>query len=481
MVAPFTVASPAVNYPPALSKNHAFSHDPIRRHASSQLGYHYIAMVEFVNGTTVDIPAGHTDFVPTSPPSPARVPVTWNVTFTEDKPQEVDLPSAKKESANMQRCLPEELRSVFVAEVTLYEGNSIRPGMCNFLFCSMHEPDHLAVLGQMLRGKVTVHATPGSTTMSDLEITLMTTTDHHWATAQATTGGDDEFGLFSRRLGRHSTGRSVNDSYIHAHLFKEKDDDSEYSRLLFSDMYPSHHSRLTATKPYFDFEIQVPQTVVPDFSAFYGSVENFLGLQLKVSYSRDAEICIRGVDACGIDAVDDESTADDLEKTEDGLWDPYTRVGQPPIAQTNWARILFLTGQVRINVLGDMSTQRVDHYLKSGLPSPVILASQEDIVFPPAHPVTIVEPIANTSARLMDPEGTFDPFQSSLNSHNRTRRRLAHKHRFHDPLSRHGWGNYVGLLWKKKVVAMERGILPLEVAQASQDETNGQHSFVVAP
>ncbi|KAJ7696609.1 hypothetical protein B0H17DRAFT_403271 [Mycena rosella] len=418
-------------------------------------------MVEFVNGTTVDIPAGHTDFVPTSPPSPARAPVTWNVTFTEDKPQEVDLPSARKESADKQRCLPEELRSVFVAEVTLYEGNSVRPG-------------------QMLRGKVTVHATPGSTTMSDLEITLMTTTDHHWATAQATTGGDDEFGLFSRRLRRHSTGRSVNDSYIHADLFKEKDDDSEYSHLLFSNMYPSHHSRLTATKPYFDFEIQVPQTAVPDFSAFYGSVENFLGFQLQVSYSRDAEICIRGVNAYGIDAVDDESTADDLEKTEEGLWDPHTRVGQPPTAQTNWNSMLFLTGQVRINVLGDMSTQPVEHYLKSGLPSPVILVSQEDIVFPPAHPVTIVEPIANTSARLMDPEGTFDPFQSSLNFHNMTRLRFAHRHQ-RDPLSLHDWGNYVGLLWKKKVVAMERGILSSEVAAASEDETNGQHPFIVAP
>ncbi|KAJ7762714.1 hypothetical protein DFH07DRAFT_956614 [Mycena maculata] len=74
MVTPFIVAAPAVNYPPsvevglrAISGNtdmsgHGLTLDLIRRHAYSQLGYHYIAVVNFTDGRTVDLPAGHTNF-----------------------------------------------------------------------------------------------------------------------------------------------------------------------------------------------------------------------------------------------------------------------------------------------------------------------------------------------------------------------------------------------------------------------------------
>ncbi|KAJ7696425.1 hypothetical protein B0H17DRAFT_1130845 [Mycena rosella] len=80
MVAAFIVASPAVkNYRGGNSQ-------PIRRHAFSQLGYHYIAVVEFMNGTKVELPAGHTTFVTTSPPP--GVPFAWNMTLSENNVQQ---------------------------------------------------------------------------------------------------------------------------------------------------------------------------------------------------------------------------------------------------------------------------------------------------------------------------------------------------------------------------------------------------------
>ncbi|KAJ7698897.1 hypothetical protein B0H17DRAFT_1129452 [Mycena rosella] len=457
MVAAFIVASPAVNYPPAVKNYRGGDSQPIRRHADSHLGYHYVAVVEFTNGTTVELPAGHTTFVPTSPPPPPPpgVPFSWNVTLGENKVhEELDLPQDKKNLADRQRCLPEELRSVFVAEVTLEEGNVVRGG-------------------QMLRGKVTVHATNGSTTMSDIRITFRATTNEHWATAQAVTGGDDKFEPSSQGLGRPV----CVDEY--AYVFKEKDGTTP-SVWRSPSLSPSLQSRLRVAKPYFDFELEVPKSAVPDFSAFYSSVENWLELRLDVLYSQDADICMNGVDGsrCA-DAEDENPTDDAFEKTEEGLWDSHTPVGQA-VEPRNCRRRLYLTGKVRINVLGNISTQSVDHYLKSGLPSPVILLPQADVVFAVAHPATIVEPIANTSARLLSPQGTFDPHQSRLNFYNFTRRAA----RAPGPSSRYNGGSYTGLLWKKKVVAMERGILLSEAAEfeaEAQGEIGGQHAFVVTP
>ncbi|KAJ7116049.1 hypothetical protein C8R44DRAFT_794024 [Mycena epipterygia] len=455
LVTPFIVASPAVNYPPSSKSYRTIdsSITPVRRHAYGGLGYHYIAVVEFTNGTIIDLPAGHTSFVPTSLPPPPQTPFTWNVTLTEDKGCERDLPWYKNQSATKQRCLPEESRSVFVAEVTLEEGNTISKG-------------------QLLKGKVTVHATSGSTTMSHISVSFITSSKYHWAIEQATSAGDENFRNLLCGRARTFGALSVDsvDSGHYPYLFKEKDDDSVFRS---PNQHPSSSGPLTVTKPYFDFKLQVPDTAVPDFSSYYSLGEASLELQLSVLYSQDADICINGVNK--YTNGEDEKTLDDAAKTEEGLWDSYTRVGQAPTSW--WVRSLSLTGQVPIIVLGDISPRPVEHYLKPGLPSPVILASPGDIVFPVAHPATIVEPIANTSARLMR-EGTFDPYQSELHFWNRTWRSSSSN--APDPVRHYKTGNYAGLLWKKKQVAEERGILPSQLTAVPQDENNGQYHFGVS-
>ncbi|KAJ7749019.1 hypothetical protein DFH07DRAFT_829387 [Mycena maculata] len=465
MVTPFIVAAPAVNYPPsvevglrAISGNtamsgHGLTLDLIRRHAYSQLGYHYIAVVNFTDGRMVDLPAGHTNFVPTSAPLQERRPFSWNTTFTvEDGCRNHDnLPQSGERSATMERCLPEELRSVFVAEVTLDEGNVVQRG-------------------QPLKGKVTVHATNGSTTMSEISVSFTMTRIQHWATEQATTGGDDNFSCQSES--RTHGVISIDDSH---YAFRKEDDNSVWTS---SFHYPSCRGPVTPARPYFDFELKVPETTPPDFSSYYSSEETVLGLELSVLYSSDVAVCIDGIDKYA--ALDDElEKSTDSAKTEEGLWDSYTRVGQP-IHTSQWRRTLRLKATVPLVVLGDISARPAEHYLKPGLPSPVILPAQGDVVFPAVHPVTIEEPLANTSARLMRAEGTFDPSNSGIHS--------GHWHMGGrdqpDPSRHYNQGNYAGLLWKKKLVAEERGILPAQSAGAGVahgENADGQHRFVMIP
>jgi hypothetical protein len=198
-----------------------------------------------------------------------------------------------------------------------------------------------------------------------------------------------------------------------------------------------------------------------------------LQLELTVLYSKDAAICIDGVDRYA--EMEDEKmmTADDEEKAEEGLWNSYTPVGKPVESSSKWWRSIRLTAQVPIVVLGEISSQPVEHYLKPEVASPIILASQADIVFPVVRPESVEEPIVNTSARLMC-EGKFDPQQQWLHLRNTTRscRRVP------DPLVRYNAGDYAGLLWKKKIVAMERGILSQAAAEV---EHGDQRHFVVAP
>ncbi|KAJ7765509.1 hypothetical protein DFH07DRAFT_1015323 [Mycena maculata] len=207
----------------------------------------------------------------------------WNATFAENEgSQDMKLPANRKCSADKQRCLPEELRSVFTAAVTLEGGNTIHSG-------------------QRLKGTVIVQATNGSTTMSHISATFVTTRDHHWATEQAI-----------------NPENAVPDSS--PYVFEEGDDNS----VRFSDPYPRVHRRIALDDPHFDFELQVPQTAVPDFSAYYSSGEATLDLELTVLYSRDAAICIHGMDKyVGDDLEDGSLVADDAAKIE-GLWDSYT-------------------------------------------------------------------------------------------------------------------------------------------------------------
>ncbi|KAJ7477258.1 hypothetical protein B0H11DRAFT_2030447 [Mycena galericulata] len=452
MVTPFIVASPAVNYPPAVMSYRSIdsSMQPIQRHAYSQIGYHYIAVVNFTDGRTVDVPAGHTNFAPVSAPVETK-PFTLNTTFSDqDDCGDSDQPNAKKRRSDMERCLPEELRSAFYAE-----------------------------RGKSLKGKVTVHAvTNGSTTMSAISATLIPRLNHRWATEQATTGGDENFNVST------CLRKSINTGVIsighYSSVFKEKDSNN-YE---WVNHQPSTSGSLTSAKPYFEFELQVLQTAAPDFLSYYSSGEASLELQLTVLHSQDAAVCIHGVDKYAPVVDEGSATQDDAAKTEEGLWDAYTRVGEPVDTRPAdwWRRNLILKTTVPLVVLGDISARPVEHYLTPGLPSPVILPAQGDVAFPAAQPEVIEEPLVNTTLRLMRSDGTFDPYEAQRQFWNHTRLHRFGRDMPPDPVSSYNQGIYAGLLWKKKVVADERGLWPPQstATDVARDD-NTQQRFVVTP
>jgi len=330
-----------------------------------------------------------------------------------------------------------------------------------------------------VKGKVTIRATNGSTTMSDISISLKTVKNNHWAAEQATTSGDKQFYTTYEQWSFDEVISVDSESAV----FKEE----EQSDFRFTNR-PTANGLLTASKPYFDFKLQVPENIVPDFSSYYGSAQVTLNLELGVVYSQDVAKCIDGVDRINsinddMDALENGQTADDFARTEDALWDTYTPVGKR--RATTWSRMLQLTATVPLVVLGDISARPVEHYLNPGVASPAIFASQKDVVLPlpPSHPVIVEESFANTSSRLLRSDGTFDPIQS---------RRAFFAYPFgrncggckniSDPYARYLTGSYAGLLWRKKVVALERGILPAEEAEPqSQNQDESQHRFAVAP
>ncbi|KAJ7477289.1 hypothetical protein B0H11DRAFT_2030589 [Mycena galericulata] len=462
MVTPFIVAAPAVNYPPAVTTYRSIDStmQPIQRHAYSQIGYHYIAVVSFTDGRTVNVPAGHTNFVPVSAPVEIK-PFTLNATFRDqDDCGDPEQPNAKKLRSDMERCLPEELRSAFYAEVTLDKGNVIQRG-------------------QSLKGKVTVHAvTNGSTKMAAISATLMPRLNHRWATEQATTGGDENFNV-STYLRNSATFGVI--SIGHHSFFFQESDSMNYE---WENHQPSGSGSLTSANPSFDFELQVLQTAAPDFLSYYSSGEASLELKLTVLHSQDAAVCIHGVDRYTPVADEGSATQDDAAKTEEGLWDAYTRVGEPVNTRPAdwWRRNLILKTTVPLVILGDISTRPVEHYLTPGLPSPVILPAQGDVVFPAAQPEVIEEPLANTTLRLLRSGGTFDPYEAQRQFWNHTRLHRFGRDMPPDPASSYNQGIYAGLLWKKKVVAEERGLWPPQstATEVARDD-NTQQRFVVIP
>ncbi|KAJ6571839.1 hypothetical protein B0H19DRAFT_1064868 [Mycena capillaripes] len=127
LVKPFIVASPAVNYPPSFVNYRQINgFDLVKRHAYNDLRYHYTAVVNFTDGRTVDLKAGYTTFRPTSTRPLASKPSSWNTTFSMYyETCMADLPQAKEMLAQREKCLPESLRSAFIAEVTLEDGQTI--------------------------------------------------------------------------------------------------------------------------------------------------------------------------------------------------------------------------------------------------------------------------------------------------------------------------------------------------------------------
>jgi hypothetical protein len=105
----------------------------------------------------------------------------------------------------------------------------------------------------------------------------------------------------------------------------------------------------------------------------------------------------------------------------------------------------------------------VAHYLTPGALAPIIRSGAQAEMpasFPVAQPVFTVEALFNTSARLMQP-GTTDPVlrRQQLMDMNMTWWDTGRK--YPDPTRDYRGGEFAGVLWKKKIVAEERGIWPV--------------------
>ncbi|KAF7356413.1 hypothetical protein MVEN_00974100 [Mycena venus] len=457
IVTAFTVAVPRVNYPPVVENSRRYLRGPVSKHSFSDLGYRYIAVVTFIDGRTEDVPAGRTTFVPSSQTNPQQMPRTWNVTFEDSDCRRDTSPTMKKRDEDLEKCLPEVHRSAFAAEITLDEGT-------------------VAQKGRSLKGRVTVRRTKdGSTTMSDLSVKLVTSSRDHWVQAAAAAGGDVEFyNATSGLCNPSSVSRELcAESERFAHVFYENDDDGKVRPVrLYSVTTSTTNKTITPAHSHLDFEIQVPHDWPTDFSSYYSSNENQINFYLSVLYSQDVAECIRP----GLVSEDEMETADDAAKTEEGLWDPYTRVGKP-ISTSRQQRQMRLQATVPITVVrgGPVPARPIVHYLTPGALAPVLRSGahlEMPASFPPAQPVFTVEALANTSARLMQP-GSTDPYQKHQQFMNITRLRRDYP----DPTRNYQKGNYAGVLWKKKVVAEERGILPLRTEGVDGGEDQLPFSF----
>ncbi|KAJ7656286.1 hypothetical protein DFH06DRAFT_1199134 [Mycena polygramma] len=446
VVTPFTVAVPTVNYPPAIGRYRNLL-GPVARHSYSDLAYRYIAVVTFADGRIEDVPAGHTTFVPSFRNRMQQAPFTWTTTFKAlhcyDDPAQ-----SKRRADEMEKCLPEAQRSVFVGEITLEEGNVVQTG-------------------HSLKGRVTVHQIKeGSTAMSDISISLRTLTRDHWA--QALAGGDTEFqNATYGECQQSSRNRQLDaESPNYADIFAEEEDDG---RLRSSRMsLRGEYKALTLTQPYADFEIQIPHGTAVDFESYYSNPENYLQFRLSVKYSPDVAECI----SPGRVEVPEEETTDDAAKTEEGLWDTYTRVGSPARSSSSWQRTIRLQSLMPITVVsGAPPSREVVHYLTPGSPAPVLRSgahAEMPASFPVVEPAFTMEALVNTSARLLQP-GTTDPARHMALFMNSSRMGYP------DPTQHYRKGNFAGLLWKKKVVAEQRGILPLR--SNAVDGVDGQQPF----
>jgi hypothetical protein len=311
----------------------------------------------------------------------------------------------------------------------------------------------------------------GSTTMSDIYVHITTLQRHHWAQAQAVAGGDAEFYNATSGVCQQSTGSRTYDaeSKDFVPIYDENEDNWNVwdweTRSFSRTASPAH--------PYFDFdfELQVPHETPVDFASYYNNEENLLHFHLAVTYSQEVAKCIDPDMYKLVEAQDEEPAADDAAKTEEGLWDTYTPVGQPAMSW-KWRRSMTLQATVPIIVVGDApSVHTIMHYLTAAAPAPILRSGAQAEMppsFPAAQPVFTVEALVNTTARLMQP-GSTDPAQFMSQSWGR----------YPDPTEDYRGGEFAGVLWKKKIVAEERGIGPLRTGVV--DGGDSQQPFSAQP
>ncbi|KAJ7137754.1 hypothetical protein C8R44DRAFT_336294 [Mycena epipterygia] len=434
IVTPFTVAVPAVNYPPATERYRLARNS---RHFFSDLTYQYIAIVRYTDGRTVDVPAGYTTFIPEGSVLPTTTPFSWNTTF-------VDPCGGDFRDTELEKCLPSTQRSEFVAEITLEEGNVVQKG-------------------GVVKGRVSVHSTAGSTTLSEISVGVWTRYNDHWAEAQAAAAGDTGFSASTtdyRYACRYAIGSRPLDAEAssYAHIFaNEHMGWSGYPPLM---LVSSGDSAFTPAHPHFDFEFQVPHDIPVDFASYYTNGENQLLLNLEVLYASEVADCLKKPAPLPLKSAA-ETAAAAVAATEERLWDSHTRVGHPvnltnlatPLKRKNYRCLMTLQALMPIIVMGSPAAeaQHVVHYLGPNSTAPVLRrGSQVEVLnFPATHPVVSEEPLSDTIARLLQPR-----WQSSRYNSSQLRN-------IPDLTQSYRQGHYAGLLWKKKVVAEERGILPL--------------------
>ncbi|KAJ7322829.1 hypothetical protein DFH08DRAFT_888012 [Mycena albidolilacea] len=448
-VMPFTVAVPAVSYPPVLARPQVLGLSPRSRHSSSDLGYRYIAVVTFVDGRTEDVSAGHTTFIPSSQVNSPQTPFTWNGTFVDARYKcRGDSPQWKKYNEDFEKCLPEAQRSSFVAEITLEEGNVVQRG-------------------KPLRGRVTVHSVKeGLTAMSDISISIRTRTNDHWALAHATAGGDAQF--FNTTPG-HCSSNGANPKMLNT---------EEASSFLVKGYSSSQTMRCTSSSvltrpisrahPHFDFEINIPHDTLVDFTSYYGASKNLIHISLNVVYSPNVAKCISPYSRKW--AGGEDVSSDDAARAEDGMWDMYTLIGEPAILA--WERQMTLDATVPITVVDRAAPAfSFAHYLTPGVPAPVLRSGMQLNMpdsFPAAAPVITVEDLAGTSARLLD--------HVTINSGNRNAINITEMFKNY-PSKDYRGGPFAGVLWRKKMIAEERGILP----QGTEVEEEGDSQKPFSP
>jgi hypothetical protein len=278
--------------------------------------------------------------------------------------------------------------------------------------------------------------------MSEISVGIWTAYREHWAQAQAVTGGDSGFYKSHERCGYALSNQPLNaESSMYAYIFDDKLERTySYPPVTLASSGDADNSTLTPAHPYFDFQFEVPRDTVVDFPSYYSNSENQLLFNLDVLYAPEVADCM------GFRQLRPPRTAaDEAAAQEELLWDPYT-----PLAQIKNRRCLMqLVAMVPITVVGSaaQASRPVAHYLTPDLPVPVLRAGAQVEVpkFPVADPMISNEPVADTTARLLQPHP-----QSS-------RHKDAQYFKIPDPTQKYRRGHYAGLLWKKKVVAEERG------------------------
>ncbi|KAJ7637184.1 hypothetical protein FB45DRAFT_1056393 [Roridomyces roridus] len=452
VVLPFTVDVPNVNYPPGVNRMRVARNS---RHSLGDLAYE----LTFTDGRIVERPVGYTTFVPMHEATPTESPYSRSVTFKNGpcdeyytNPHELD---------DLQRCLPKEERSQFTAEVILETGNIVQQG-------------------HRVKGRITIHTTQGSTTMSEITVGVLTHYDDRWASEQAITGGDADFvdaRYADTRCRTYSNTMPLDaESPSYAWLFTGE---RRPIRVPFANVASNADDGsdpLTPEHPYFNFDFEVPRETPVDFPSYYTTTENRLLFKLDVLYSPEVADCLgKPMSRPPVMA------ADAAAATEERMWQTHSPVGHPgEFERKDTRRTMTLEALVPITVVGGTveDAHPAPHYLAPGLPVPVIRAAGEiGLEYPIADPVVKEEPLAETTSRLIQAHkgGPWAEMMSRLmESHSRYVAGLGSPlaEEIPDPTRYYRRGDYAGLLWKKKKVAEERGF-PSFRPETAETEVGG--------